>query len=120
MKLSEQQQIFTYNSALLVLWAHGQGWGLTYGEAYRPLEQAKLNAVKGIGISNTLHGKRLAIDWMLFIDDVYRDDLKAYAPLGAHWKILHPLNRWGGDFLDGKGTPKPDADHFSMEYQGVK
>lgn len=115
MKLQDQQSIFTRNSALFVLWVFGHdGWTLTDGESFRPLEVAKLDAMKGIGIVNTLHGKRLAHDYNFFINGVYQQESKAYAPLGAFWKSMHPLNRWGGDFS------KPDGNHFSMEYQGVK
>jgi D-alanyl-D-alanine carboxypeptidase-like protein len=112
--LGEQQRLFVYLVAKLILWTYEQGWQLSFGEAYRTPEQAALNEAKGIGIKNSLHTQRLAIDLNLFMDGIFKTNLDAYRPLGQKWKSLHPLCRWGGDFHS------PDADHFSMEYQGVK
>ena len=113
MKLSEQQHIFTANIGLLITWAFSKDYKLTFGEARRTELQAKANAAKGIGISNSLHRISLAVDLNLFIDGVYMQDTPAYKPLGVFWKRLHPDNRWGGDFA------KADGNHFSMTRDGV-
>ena len=118
--LLQKQQIFTANVATLIPWVRTKGWGCTFGEAYRTPEQAQLNALKGTGISNSLHTQRLAVDLCLYIGGVYQKYSSAYQELGTYWKSLHPLNRWGGDFKDKLGQPKPDGNHFSMEHNGVK
>jgi hypothetical protein len=120
MKLGEKQRIFTILVAQLIEHAYSVGYELRFGEAYRTPEQAALNAAKGIGIKNSVHTKRLAVDFNLFKDsspdtddDIYQTDSAAYKELGAYWKTLHPLCRWGGDFK------RPDGNHFSMEHEGV-
>jgi len=119
--LGEKQRLFTYLLAKLVIWAYENDYELSYGEALRTLAQAKLNASTGIGIVNTLHAIRLAVDFNLFKDaslesdeDIYQKDSEAYRPLGEYWKSLHPLCRWGGDFKS------KDGNHFSMEHEGVR
>ena len=114
MTLGEKQRRFTELVARLIVWAYEQGYELTFGEAYRTPEQAALNAAKGSGITNSLHGKRLAIDLNLFVGGTYQMETAAYAELGAYWKSLDPEARWGGDFA------KKDGNHFSLEHEGVK
>jgi hypothetical protein len=63
---------------------------------------------------NSLHYIGLAQDIDLYIDGVYQKDSAAHQWIGARWKSMHPLCRWGGDFA------KPDGNHYSMEWQGVK
>ena len=120
-KLGDKQRLFCYLVGKLILWAYAQGYELTFGEATRSQLQANANAAAGIGISNSLHTKRLAIDLNLFIDsssdvddDIYQPTSEAYKPLGEYWKSLHPLCRWGGDFR------KPDGNHFSLEHEGIR
>lgn len=116
MKLSEKQQLFALNVGKLILWADEQGYGLTFGEAWRTDEQAALNARTGKGIANSLHRQRLAVDLNLFAaDGTFLQSSEAHEPLGHYWKTLHGLNRWGGDF-----KPRPDGNHYSMEHEGVK
>jgi hypothetical protein len=114
MTLSEQQRLFVRLVGLLIEWAYANGYEITFGEAYRTPEQAALNAAKGIGISNTLHTLRLAIDLNLFINGVYITASPAYQRLGEQWESMHTLARWGGRFS------KPDGSHISLEWQGVK
>jgi hypothetical protein len=118
MTLGEKQRRFCYLVGKLILWAYDQGYELTFGEATRSAEQAARNAAAGIGISNSLHTKRLAIDLNLFIDVdgemVYQTISEAYKPLGEYWKSLDPSCCWGGDFK------KKDGNHFSFEHEGVK
>lgn len=98
--------------AQLIQWAYANGWELTEGEAYRTPEQAALNAKSGKGISNSLHPKRLAIDLNLFKDGVYLTDSAAYEPLGVFWESIG--GSWGGRFT------RPDGNHFSLAWQGVR
>lgn len=120
MKLLEQQQLFARLLPELLRAAFEMGFDVTLGEMWRTPEQAQLNAKKGIGISSSLHIKRLAVDLNLFKGDKLLTDSLDYAPLGAVWKALHPLARHGGDFKDSAGRPKPDGCHFSLERDGVK
>lgn len=114
MTLREKQSMFVLNVARLIVWAYQRGYELTFGETIRSKEEAKANSLSGIGIINSLHIIGLAIDLNLFINDEWKKDTESFKPLGAYWKTLDPLNRWGGDFHN------PDANHFSMEHGGVK
>lgn len=121
LSLREKQSLFVQLIAKLVDYAYEElGYELTYGEAWRTPEQALLNASKGIGSSNSLHIDRLAVDFNLFVEDRYCPDSEAHRPLGEYWEGLHELCRWGGRFLDAKGRPKPDGNHYSLEHDGRK
>ena len=109
MNLSEKQQIFAVNSAKLILYINEQGYSCTFGEAFRTPEQAEWNAARGIGIKDSQHCKRLALDLNLFKDGVYCADGESWQQFGAHWKTLNTLNRWGGDFL------RKDFNHVEMQ-----
>ena len=110
MTLGQKQRIFTHHVALLIQFAYAIGYELTFAEAYRTPEQAALNAKKGIGIRNSLHTQRLAVDLNLFKGGRYLTSTKAYEPLGKFWITLHPDNVWGGSFGDGN--------HFSHKHGG--
>jgi hypothetical protein len=109
MRLSELQQIFAVNTAKLILYINGQGHSCTYGEAFRTTEQAEWNASRGIGIKDSLHCKRMAIDLNLFKDGVYCADTESWRQFGEYWESLNTLNRWGGKFS------KPDGNHVEMQ-----
>jgi len=111
---SEVQRTFVKLVGEFIGWVYSQGYELTFGETWRTPEQAAINAAKGIGIAHSLHTERLAIDLNLWKDGKYTGDPVDYKPLGDQWKTLHPLARWGGDFK------KVDADHFSLEFNGVQ
>ncbi|QIQ21017.1 M15 family metallopeptidase [Zophobihabitans entericus] len=113
MSLSVKQSKFTLMVAQLILWANEQGYQLTFGEAYRTPEQAKIYAEKGLGIKNSLHCYRLAVDFNLFVNGVYQTKTEAYRPLGKYWKSLG--GAWGGDF-----ESFPDGNHFSLEHNGTR
>ena len=120
MTLGQKQRRFVKLVGKLIEYAYANGYELTFAEAYRTPEQASLNAKSGAGISKSLHTVRLAIDLNLFKDGVYQTDSKAHKPLGTYWKSLAPDCRWGGDFLDKNGQPKPDGNHYSIEHEGRK
>jgi len=101
MTLSKRQQAFARNAARLILYMAESNYACTFGETYRTPEQAALNAKKGIGIVNSLHCKRLAIDLNLFKEGVYLSDTESHRPFGEWWEALDPHNRWGGRFKDG-------------------
>lgn len=119
MDLLHKQFIFTSLTARLILFANQQGYFLTYGETYRPKETAELYASQGKGIADSLHTLRLAIDLNLFRNGSLLTTRADYYFLGDFWESLSEPNSgivccWGGNF------PKCDADHFSIEHNGIK
>jgi len=114
MTLRGQQSFFVLLVGQLIEWAYEQGYELTFGECFRTQEQAEWNAQHGTGISNSLHRIRLAIDLNLFRDGVLLGTVEDFRPLGEQWESMSYLARWGGSWA------KPDAGHFSLEWQGVK
>ena len=97
------------NMAKLVLHINGDGYTCTGGELFRTSEQAKWNAERGIGIADSQHCKRLAVDLMLFKDGVWTTNGEEYRPFGEFWKSLNSLNKFGGDFQ------RKDFVHFEMQ-----
>lgn len=115
MTLLQQQQEFSRNVALLLIYADRLGYKYTFGEAWRSPEAAQVNAKLGKGISNSLHIDRLAIDINLFDKDgAYIRDNRGHEDLAIYWKGLSVLNAWGGDFKS------KDFNHYSSTYQGRK
>ena len=114
MTLSEKQRKFSRLVGQFIGWCYANGYEMTLGEAYRTPEQAALNAKSGAGIANSLHTKRLALDFTLFPSGVYQTESAAYKIAGEYWKTLDPDARWGGDFS------KPDGNHISLQHEGVR
>jgi len=112
--LGQRQRRFLPLVAKLIDFAYAQGYELTAGELYRTPEQAALNAQTGAGIAHSLHTQRLAVDLQLFKDQVYLTDSAAYKALGEFWEALDPDACWGGRFS------KPDGNHFSLTFGGIK
>lgn len=115
MQLGEQQRLFASLVPRLIDQAIALGYEVTLGECYRTPEQARWNAEHNLGIQNSLHIDRLAIDLNLFRDGVFLTKTEDYLPLGQWWEGQHSLCAWGGRFLS-----RPDGDHFSMTYLGVR
>lgn len=105
--LSQEQMAFSRDVALLILHIYDNGYGVTLGEAYRTQEQALVYWKQGIGIKDSLHTKRLAIDLNLFDSrGNYLTNSKDHQQFGEFWEALSPSNRWGGRF------PKRDGNHY--------
>ena len=126
MKLSRNQQVFTQNIGLLIIRANSLGVNLTFGEAYRTMEQQDLyyygksvrfedyhleiiSAQKRSNTLDSFHLKRLAVDFNFFINGHLTYSHPLIRKLGCYWERLDPLNRWGGHF-----TKFYDAPHFEM------
>lgn len=110
MSLSNKQRIFSLNVSSLIRYIYANDFSCSLGEVYRTEEQAKLNAEKEIGIVDSLHCKRLAIDINLFSPEKkYLPNTEDYRKIGLYWKKLHEDNRWGGDF-----KRHADGNHFEM------
>jgi hypothetical protein len=89
-------------------------------EALRTPAQAKWNAAKGIGISNSLHIQSLAWDFARVLPDgTVSFEPEDYKYVGEVWKEAGNRakirTRWGGDFVRN-----PDYVHFSCELNGIK
>lgn len=101
MTLRQTQSVFITLVARLINFATEKEYELTFGEAYRPPETAAIYAKKGIGITNSLHTKKLAIDLNLFKNGKYLTSTESHRLLGEWWEKQHPLCRWGGRWNDG-------------------
>lgn len=102
MKLSQKQQKFTQDIALLILYIYRNNYSCTFGEAFRTLQQAMWYEQAGKGIKESLHCKRLAVDLNLFSPDGdYLSDTESHRVFGEFWESLDPKNKWGGRFSDG-------------------
>lgn len=111
MKLVEKQQIFASLVPRLIAHAIMKGYQVTLGETWRSPEEAKRLAKLGLGIVNSLHTRKLAIDIDLWKDGKLLDDSKDYKFLGEYWESLGgPLFQtcWGGRFK------RVDGRHFSI------
>jgi D-alanyl-D-alanine carboxypeptidase len=112
--MSKLQEEFAQSAAKLVSKAVELGYTITLGEAWRTPQQAQWNADHGTGIAHSLHIERLALDLNFFKDGALITDGSKLAEVGAWWKALGPMYRWGGDFHH-----LPDGNHFSISPDGV-
>jgi len=110
MTLRQKQSLFAIMVADLITQAYELGYEITLGEALRSKEEAKRLAKLGLGIENSLHCDKLAVDLNLFKNGVYLSSTKSHQVLGEWWEKQHSLCRWGGRFGDGN--------HYSMEDSG--
>ncbi len=111
MTLLQKQTIFAFNVSKLIGYIYDQGYAVTLGEALRTPEMASIYAKRGIGINDSLHCEKLAIDLNLFDRNyTYCMEKSDYRQFGDYWKKLDPANRWGGDF-----KRLVDSNHFEMQ-----
>lgn len=109
MSLVTTQAEFLLDVCKLVQHATGLGFTLTAGELYRTPEQQEIYMKTGRSQTmNSLHLKRLAVDFNVFKDGKLTYDKTLLTPLGAYWESLNPLNSWGGN-----GKKLVDTPHFS-------
>lgn len=93
------------------------GFEVTLGEAWRSGPEAERLAKAGLGVLNSNHCRRLAIDLNLFKDGRWLQSTPDYLPLGLWWERQSTPEAtccWGGRFSH------PDGNHFSLEHEGVK
>lgn len=89
MSLRTRQSEFVQAVALLITFATGEGYELTFGDAW-----ARTDHVPG-----SYHYRRLAIDLNLFRDGEYLTETEDYRVLGEYWESIG--GTWGGRFRDG-------------------
>ena len=108
--LEHDQVIFTENVCKLIEHIDSLGFKVTLGEAFRTHAQAVIYAHSGLGIVNSLHCQRLAIDLNIFSpQDKLLATIDTCEQFGAYWESLNPRNVWGGYWLH-----RPDTDHYEM------
>ena len=115
--------LFTEQLGKLIAYAYSLGIYLTFGEAYRTVDQQYLyfkgkkvgnngvleDAPKKSWTMNSMHLKRLAVDFNFFINNAGGDfdltyDVDKLKVLGEYWESLDELNQWGG-FWKNKDVP---------------
>ena len=107
MNLWQEQAKFCADAAQLIAYINSQGMYCTFGDAFRSKEQAEIDAKNGVGIKDSLHCERLALDLNLFnAVGTYYTDAVQWKRFGEYWESMDPKNRWGGNF------PRGDANHF--------
>lgn len=115
MTLRQKQSLFAKNVAILINHIYDMGYEVTFSDAYRSPEQAKLYAKAGKGIVDSLHCKRLAIDLNLFDSSgKWLVDKKDWEQFGLYWESLNKMNRWGGFFVEKYKGKIVDSNHFEM------
>lgn len=116
--LHDKQAAFAHLLPKLIQKAEELGNEVTLGEAWRSEVVAQWYADHGLGISNSLHTKRLAIDMNLFRDGKFLTRTEDYKALGEWWELQSTKDyrcTWGGRF-----PHRPDGNHFSIEHEGVR
>jgi D-alanyl-D-alanine carboxypeptidase-like protein len=113
--LRERQALFSALLPRLLDKAFALGFDVSMGEVWRPPKMASIYASMGIGIANSLHTQRLAVDLNLWRDGTLLTRSEDYRDLGWYWKSLHELARWGGDWKH-----RSDGAHFSITFAGVQ
>jgi hypothetical protein len=112
-ELLDKQQRFAGYLGILICFCYSKGWRLTMAEGYvgdsinRPEEDTP-------HLRRGSHFKRLGQDLNLFVDGTWITEggHSAWLALGEFWESLDESCRWGGRF--------GDANHFSIEHDGVK
>lgn len=114
MTLGEKRRLFTKLFCALVNWAvSSDGIEMQFEEGFVKTTDAADGDWDGPHMNGGAHYTGLAHDASLFIHGVYIDKNHPFwQDLGAMWKRMHPLCRWGGDFA------KRDFNHFSLEHEG--
>lgn len=106
MMLSHKQQLFARLLAQLItfIFTH-PSWAVTLGEGFNAQRQGHM--------ADSLHYEKLAQDLNLFVEGHYvTSGHPVWDEIGACWKGMHPLARWGGDFH------ARDYNHFSLYHEG--
>lgn len=119
-RLLDLQQEFSLAVADLLMQAHEWEYRITLGDAFRSPEECERQAGTGAGITNSLHGERLAIDLNFFKNGAYISDGSQLKIFGDYWKKKGPNYRWGGDFKNNPPKSRPDGNHFSITPDGVR
>lgn len=119
MGLVKEQSAFIQDVSLLIQEAQRLGIELTAGEMYRTQEQQDIYLKTGkTKTNNSMHLKRLAVDFNFFINGelVYNHPL--ITELGKFWESLNEINRWGGSWrglVESGQSSFVDSPHFERK-----
>lgn len=109
--LGQKQRRFTRMIGQLIEYAYQNGYGLSFGDAYRdPRVHGKVGQRVGYSSANSLHKERLAVDFNLFKDGRFLTRTEDHRQLGEYWESIG--GTWGGRFNDGN--------HYSLGHGGRK
>ena len=97
----DAQARHTLMIARLILWAAGQGYQVTWGDAYRDPRCP-------YGSKTSAHHRRLAVDLNLFRDGKYLTRTEDHLPLGEYWERMG--GTWGGRFEN------KDGNHYELKF----
>lgn len=111
MTLREKQSKFARMVAQLIEKAFELGYEVTLGDAFRdPRLHGAIGVKKGYGHPKSCHKLRLAIDLNLFKNGQFLVTTEDHRQLGEWWESIG--GTWGGRFND--------ANHYSLEHEGMK
>lgn len=111
----KKQIFFSQCLARFIFDLQARGYGVTMGEAWRPPETCALYDKQGKGITNSLHVRRLAVDLNIFLNGELISTNKEIADLWQSYSTDLYQCSAGFYFIT-----RPDADHFSVEDNGIK
>jgi hypothetical protein len=106
-ELVNHQIQFTKMVGQLIDYIYTTEYQITFGEAWRTPEQALLNQQRGIGIKNSLHCDRLALDLNFFKD-------------GNLVTTPREIADWWESIGGTAGLRFGDPPHFSLAWGGRK
>lgn len=95
-KLVDRQAKFLLNVCKVIQFATDLGYQVTIGEAERTPEQAEIYAKKGIGVKDSKHCERLAIDLNYYRAEKLVNDRVSLEAVGCYAESLGLI--WGGRF----------------------
>jgi hypothetical protein len=104
----DRQDSFMRKALLVIEFAHEMGYQVTFGEAERTPEMAKIYASKGIGIANSKHCSRMALDLNFYKHGKLIDDKINLESIGMYAESLGLT--WGGRF-----KKYDDSRHFEAK-----
>jgi len=119
MGMVSEQWAFIRDVSLLIVEAEKLGIVLTGGELFRTKEQQDIYLKTGkTKTNNSMHLKRLAVDFNFFIDGelVYNHPL--ITKVGKFWESLNEINRWGGSWrglVESGQSSFVDSPHFERK-----
>lgn len=116
MSLPEKQSLFARLFAEWLTWCYTlPGVTIALSEGYVAITDAADGDYDGPHMKQGGHYNKLAHDVDLFYHSVYITESShpIWKLLGEKWELSHVDARWGGRFS------KPDANHISIEYNGV-
>lgn len=120
MTLLEKQKEFPLLQIKFFSTLHYKGYQWTVADVYRSPECAALYATKGLGIKDSLHCLKLAMDLNFYKGTDWLVDISDYREAGLLWESYTNPDIscfWGGLF---EKPSNRDIFHFSLGHNGIK